>query len=57
MEILYSEGGEELEQVAQRGCGCPITEGLQGQVGWDSKKPDRVIGNPACGGGLKLCDL
>jgi len=32
-EILYSEGGEALAQVAQRSCGCPIPGGPQGQVG------------------------
>jgi len=32
-EILYSEGGEALAQVAQRGGRCPTPGNLQGQVG------------------------
>ena len=31
-EILHSEGGEALEDVAQRGCGCSIPGGVQDQV-------------------------
>jgi len=27
---LYQESGEELEQAAERGCGCPIPGGVQG---------------------------
>jgi len=25
-EIFYDESGKELEQVAQRSCGCPLLE-------------------------------
>jgi len=32
-EMLYCEGGEALEQVAQRSCGCPLPGNVQGQVG------------------------
>ena len=32
-EILYYEGDESLEQVAQRSCGCPFAGSVQGQVG------------------------
>jgi len=32
--IFYSEGGETLEQLAQRSCGCSIPGGIQGLVGW-----------------------
>jgi len=32
-EILYQKSGEVLEQAAQRGCGCSIPGGVQGQVG------------------------
>ena len=32
-EILYHEGGETLEQVVQRSCGCAIVGSVQGQVG------------------------
>ena len=33
-KILYCEGGEALEQVAQRSCACPIPGSVQGGVGW-----------------------
>lgn len=39
-EMFYSEGGETLEQVAQRGGGCPISGNVQGQVGRGSEQPD-----------------
>jgi len=32
-KCFYSEDGDKLEWVAQRGCGCPISGGIQGQ--WD----------------------
>jgi len=38
-ESLYYESGEVLEQAAQRGCGCPIPGGIQGQVGWSPGQP------------------
>jgi len=45
-----------LEQVAQRGCGCPIPGGVQGQVGWGSEQPGLVlgmeVGGPAHGRGV-----
>ena len=38
----------------QRGCGCPIPGGVQGQVGWGPGQPGLVlsvkVGSPACGG-------
>ena len=37
----------EQEQVAQGGCGCPITEGIQGQAGRGSEQPGLVVGDPA----------
>ena len=53
-EVFYQESGEVLEQAAQRGCGCPIPGGVQGQVGWCSGQPGLVlnveVGGPACGG-------
>lgn len=49
-EFFYSEG-DALERVALGDCGCPISEGIQGQVGWDPGQPDLVAGNPACGRG------
>jgi len=41
-----------LAQAAQRGCGCPIPGGVQGQAGWGPGQPellDLAAGNPACG--------
>lgn len=32
-------------QIAQRGCGCLISGGVHGQVGWDPGQPDLVVGN------------
>ena len=53
---LYQESGEVLEQAAQRGCGCPIPGGVQGQVGWGPGQPSPVldleVGGPACGRGV-----
>ena len=34
------EGGEALEQAAQRGGGFPILGDTQGQIGWGSEQPD-----------------
>jgi len=31
-----------------------IPGGMQGQVGWDPRQPDLVVGNPVHGGGLEL---
>jgi len=43
-EILYSEGGEALAQVAQRSCGCPLPGSVQGQVGQGSERPGLAEG-------------
>ena len=43
---------EALEQVAQRGCGCPIPGSVQGQVGWGFEQPGLVEGVPAHGRGV-----
>jgi len=51
-EILHHEGGETLEQVAQRSCGCPLPGSVQGQVGWSSEQPGLVEGVPAHGRGV-----
>lgn len=40
------EGGESQEQVAQRGCECPILGGVKGQVGWGPGQPDNLIKLP-----------
>ena len=45
------------EQVAQRGCGCPIPGSVQGQAGWGFEQPGRVEGVPAHGRGVGLGDL
>ena len=45
-----------LEQAAQRGCGCFICGGVQGQVGWGPGQPGLVLNGevvgPACGRGV-----
>ena len=49
-----------LEQAAQRGCGCPIPGGVQGQVGWDPGQPGLVngeVGGPARQGGWRFMIL
>ena len=51
-EILYCEGEETLEQVAQRSCGCPLPGNVQGQVGRGFEQPGLVEGVPAHGRGL-----
>ena len=38
------ESGEVLQQAAQRGCGCPVPGGVQGQVGWGPGQPGLVNG-------------
>ena len=45
--MFYNKGGEAVEQVAQRGGGCPIPEDTQGQVGWGPGQPDLAVGVPA----------
>jgi len=45
-----------LAMAAQRGCACPISGGVQGQVGWGPGQPglglNVEVGSPACGGGV-----
>jgi len=45
-----------LEQVAQRGCGCSVPGGVQGQVGRGPGQPglglNVEVGGPACGRGV-----
>jgi len=52
-EVLHTEGGDALEQVAQGGCGCPIPGGIQGQAGCSSGQPDIVVGDPAHSWGVE----
>ena len=44
--MFYSEGGEAVEQVAQRSGGSPILGDNQGHAGWGSQQPDLVVGVP-----------
>ena len=49
-----------LEQVVQRGCGCPVPRDVQGQVGWDPEQSDLVLdlatGNRASSKGVEPDD-
>ncbi|KAK4822442.1 hypothetical protein QYF61_015189 [Mycteria americana] len=45
--MFYEEGGETLEQVAQRGCRGPMPGNIQGQVGRGSEQPALVEDVPA----------
>jgi len=56
-EILYYEGGEALEQVSQRSCGCLLPGSVQGQAGLGFEKPGLVEDVPAMAGGLELDDF
>lgn len=49
-DVFYSEGGNTLEQVAQRGGGRPIPRNIQGQIGPGPKQPGIVEDFPAYGG-------
>lgn len=33
--------------MSQKSCGCPISGGVHGQVGWSPGWPELVTGNPA----------
>ena len=35
--VFYIQGGEAVAQAAQRGGGCSIPGGTQGQTGWGSE--------------------
>ena len=54
--VFHTEGSDALEQVAHGGCGCPISEGIQGQAGCGSGQPGLLVGDPAHRRGLKLND-
>jgi len=49
--VIYCEGGEALEQIAQRSCGCLLPGSVQGQVGWGFEQPGVVEGVPVHGRG------
>jgi len=59
-KFFTEKSGEVLEQAAQRGCGCPVPGGVQGQVGWSPVQPCLVLGmevsGPACVRGWELDD-
>jgi len=42
-KVFYRESGEVLAQTAQRGRGCPISGGVQGQVGWGPGQTHLVL--------------
>lgn len=46
-EILHSEEGKALEQVALRNCGCLNPECVQGHIGWDFGLHSLETGVPA----------
>ena len=52
-EFSHSEGGDPLEQVAQRGCGCPIPGNIQGKFACGFGQPVLVVGNPAHSRGVE----
>ena len=54
-KVFYTEGGEALEQVAQRGDGCPVIPG--GQSGRCSEQPDPAVGVPVHCRGVGLDNL
>ena len=45
--FFYVKGSEALEQVAQRGSGCPILGDIQGQAGWGSDQPNLTSSCPS----------
>ena len=56
-EVFYNQGGEALEQVAQRGGGCLVLGDIQGQAGPDSWQPDLAVGVPVHCQGVGRDDL
>jgi len=56
-EIFYQEGGETMEQIAQRGSGVPVPGDIQGQAGRGSEQPGLVEDVPAYCRGVGLDDL
>ena len=52
-KFFHTESGDALEQVAQRGCGCPIPEGIRGQAGCGSGQRGLVVGDPVHGKGIE----
>jgi len=54
--LFHVKSFVSVEQAAQRGCECPVSGGVQGQVGWGPGQPGLVlnveVGGPACGRGV-----
>ena len=48
-KVFYCKYGEALEQVAQRGGGCPISEDTQSQAGQGFQQPSVTVGVPIQG--------
>ena len=46
-KFFHTEGGDTLEQVSHRGCGCPLPGGIEGQAGWGFEQPGLEEGVPA----------
>jgi len=44
----------EKNPQTQRGCGCPIAGGIQGQAGCGSGQPGLVVGDPAHSRGVEI---
>ncbi|KAK4832518.1 hypothetical protein QYF61_023850 [Mycteria americana] len=42
-ENIYNKGGEPLEQVSQRSCGCPITGRFKSPIGRGFEKPNLIV--------------
>ena len=53
LAACHSEGGDTLEQVAQGGFGCTVTEDIQGQAGCSSGQPGLVVDDPAYSRGVE----
>ena len=51
--IQYTMIGKALEYVAQVGCRCSISGGIQGQAGCGSGQPSLVVDDPAHGRGVE----
>ena len=57
ISIFYDMGGETLEEVAWRNCGCLFPGSIQGQVGWAFDQPGLVEGVSAHDRGVGLDNL
>ena len=53
---FFTMNGKVLKWAAQRGCRCPVSAGVQGQVGWGPGQPGLAlnvkVGSPACSKGV-----